>query len=111
MIFKPLIQNGQSYSIAKMLMVLIKVRHLTMTGFICCTGIKSSETVETIIEIIKYTLASGNDVLIGGFDKFCVKDKRERKNPNAATAEDVIPAPRRVAAFKCSEKLRDKINL
>ena len=37
---------------------------------------KSIETVETILEIIKLTLASGDDVLISGFGKFCVKDKR-----------------------------------
>ncbi len=40
---------------------------------------KSSETVETMLEIIKSTFASGDDVLISGFGKFCVKDKRERR--------------------------------
>jgi len=32
---------------------------------------KSSETVETILEIIKSTLSAGQDVLINGFGKFC----------------------------------------
>jgi integration host factor subunit alpha len=50
---------------------------------------KSSETVETILEIIKSTLESGDDVLISGFGKFCVKDKRERKGRNPATGEDM----------------------
>ena len=40
---------------------------------------QSTETVETILEIIKSTLASGEDVLISGFGKFCVKEKRERR--------------------------------
>ena len=40
---------------------------------------KSSETVETILEIIKSTLGSGEDVLISGFGKFCVQEKRERR--------------------------------
>jgi len=39
----------------------------------------STETVETILKIIKSTLESGEDVLISGFGKFCVKEKRERK--------------------------------
>ena len=34
---------------------------------------KSTETVETVLEIIKSTLVSGQDVLISGFGKFCVK--------------------------------------
>ena len=43
---------------------------------------KSVETVETVLEIIKETLASGEDVLISGFGKFCVKEKHERKGRN-----------------------------
>lgn len=71
---------------------------------------KSSETVETILESIKSTLASGDDVLISGFGKFCVKDKRERRGRNPATGGDMVLAPRRVVTFKCSGRLRDKIN-
>jgi integration host factor subunit alpha len=71
---------------------------------------KSTETVETIIELIKSTLASGDDVLISGFGKFCVKDKLERRGRNPTTGEDMILAPRRVVTFRSSRKLRDKIN-
>ena len=74
------------------------------------TRIKSTETIETILEIIKSTLASGDDVVISGFGKFCVKDKRERKGRNPATGEDMILRPRRVVTFKCSGKLRDRVN-
>ena len=70
----------------------------------------SSEMVETILELVKSALESGEDVLISGFGKFCVKDKRERKGRNPATGEDMILAPRRVVKFKCSGKLRDRIN-
>ena len=71
---------------------------------------KSTETVETILELIKSTLASGEDVLISGFRKFCVKDKRERRGRNPSTGDDMILAPRRVVTFRCSRKLRDRIN-
>ena len=71
---------------------------------------QSTEAVETILELIKSTLASGDDVLISGFGKFCVKDKRERKGRNPSTGEDMVLPPRRVVTFKCSRKLREKIN-
>ncbi len=71
---------------------------------------KSIETVETVLELIKRSLESGDDVLISGFGKFCVKEKAERKSRNPATGEDMILKSRRVAAFKSSGKLRSKIN-
>jgi integration host factor subunit alpha len=71
---------------------------------------KSTGTVETILEIIKSTLASGDDVLISGFGKFCVKDKLERKGRNPATGKDMMLAPRRVVTFRCSGKLRERIS-
>jgi integration host factor subunit alpha len=71
---------------------------------------KSSEIVETLLEIIKNTLASGEDVLVSGFGKFCVMEKKERKGRNPATGEDLMLDPRKVVSFKCSGKLRDRVN-
>jgi integration host factor subunit alpha len=71
---------------------------------------KSSEIVETLLEIIKRTLSSGEDVLVSGFGKFCAKEKKERKGRNPATGEDMMLTPRKVVTFKCSGKLRDRIN-
>jgi integration host factor subunit alpha len=71
---------------------------------------KSTETAETILELIKSTLAAGEDVLISGFGKFCVKEKRERKGRNPSTGEDMMLRPRSVVTFKCSGKLRDRMN-
>ena len=71
---------------------------------------KSVETVETVLEIIKETLASGEDVLISGFGKFCVKEKHERKGRNPATGEPMMLRPRRVVTFKSSGKLREMIS-
>jgi integration host factor subunit alpha len=70
----------------------------------------SSELVETLLEIIKRTLVSSEDVMISGFGKFCVKEKMERKGRNPATGETMMLAPRRVVTFRTSGKLRDKIN-
>jgi integration host factor subunit alpha len=71
---------------------------------------KSIETVETVLELIKRSLESGEDVLISGFGKFNVNQKAERKGRNPATGEDMILKHRRVVTFKCSGKLRGKIN-
>ncbi len=71
---------------------------------------QSTETVEAFLETIKKTLKSDEDVLISGFGKFSVKHKAERKGRNPATGEDMMLAPRKVVTFRCSEKLRDKIN-
>ena len=71
---------------------------------------KSTEIVETLIEIIKKTLASGEDVLISNFGKFCVKEKRERKGRNPATGDDLMLVARKVVTFRCSGKLRDRVD-
>jgi len=71
---------------------------------------ESSEIVETLLEIIKRTLASDEDVMVSGFGKFCVKQKAERKGRNPATGDAMILKPRKVVTFKCSGKLRDRVN-
>jgi integration host factor subunit alpha len=71
---------------------------------------KSIETVESLLEIIKATLEDGDDVLVSGFGKFCVKEKQKRRGRNPATGSDLILRERKVVTFKCSGKLRSKIN-
>jgi len=71
---------------------------------------QAAELVETLIEIIKSRLSSGEDVLVSGFGKFCVRQKRERRGRNPATGDSMVLAPRRVVTFKWSGRLRDKIN-
>jgi len=71
---------------------------------------RSVELIETLLELIKAKLAAGEDVLISGFGKFCVKEKRQRRGRNSATGEDLMLDARRVVTFKCSGQLRDKIN-
>jgi integration host factor subunit alpha len=71
---------------------------------------KSIEVVESLLEIIKRTLESGEDVLISGFGKFCIKEKRQRKGRNPQTSDEMMLRARRVVTFRCSGVLRDKIN-
>jgi integration host factor subunit alpha len=71
---------------------------------------KSVEVIESLLEIIKDTLEKGDDVLVSGFGKFCVKQKKQRRGRNPATGSDLILRERKVVTFKCSGKLRNKIN-
>jgi integration host factor subunit alpha len=71
---------------------------------------KSFQVIESLIESVKHSLASGDDVLVSGFGKFCVKEKQPRKGRNPATGESTILPARRVVTFKCSERLRSRLN-
>ena len=71
---------------------------------------QSIELTESLLEIMKSAMESGDDVLVSGFGKFFVKAKAERRGRNPATGEEAIIPARRVVTFKCSGKLREKIN-
>ena len=71
---------------------------------------KSAQVVDSLLETIKKTLENGEDVMVSGFGKFCVKDKGKRKGRNPHTGADLMLGERRVVVFKCSGVLRDKMN-
>ena len=71
---------------------------------------QSNEFVESLFEIMKNTLENGEDLLISGFGKFCVRNKSERKGRNPANGENMALRARKVVVFKWSGTLKDKIN-
>ena len=71
---------------------------------------RSAELIEILLEQIKATLEKGEDVLISGFGKFCVKKKKQRRGRNPATGADMMLSQRQVVTFRCSHLLREKIN-
>jgi len=71
---------------------------------------KSVDIIECLLEIMKRNLENYDDILISGFGKFCVKRKNQRRGRNPATGNDLMLQERNVVTFKCSGKLRDKIN-
>ena len=75
-----------------------------------CSKTQSIDLMEALLKTIKMTLESGEDVLISGFGKFCVKEKKERRGRNPQTGDDLMLGSRRVVIFKCSSLLKDKIN-
>lgn len=58
---------------------------------------------------MKTSLTSGGDLHISGFGKFCVKEKNERLERNPATGDRLMLDGRKVVTFKCSGKLRGRI--
>lgn len=71
---------------------------------------KSAEILESLLDMIQRNLEGGEDVLISGFGKFCVKSKNARKGRNPATGADLMLGSRRVVTFKCSPILRARVN-
>ena len=69
---------------------------------------KSEQAVESLLEIIKRTLENGEDVLISGFGKFSVKEKRARMGRNPQTGEKMLLRGRRIVRFTTSKNLRDQ---
>jgi len=71
---------------------------------------EASDATKSVLEIIKANLESGEDVLISGFGKFCVKEKRQRRGRNPATGENMMLSSRKVVTFNGSGKLRKRVN-
>ena len=71
---------------------------------------RSVQLTETLLELVKKTLESGEDIMVSGFGKFCVKEKSMRRGRNPATGEDMMLDKRKVVTFTCSGKLRERIN-
>ncbi|MBS3759757.1 MAG: integration host factor subunit alpha [Desulfobacterales bacterium] len=91
-------------------MALTKVKITKQVHDLGFTQQESTEIVDTLLEIIKSCLENGEDVLVSGFGKFCVKDKPPRRGRNPATGDDLMLEGRRVVSFNASGKLRNRIN-
>ncbi len=71
---------------------------------------ESRDLIDRLLEIMKSTLANGETVLISGFGKFSVRQKRARRGRNPKTKESLILKERKVLVFKASGRLRERMN-
>ena len=67
---------------------------------------ESRQAVERLFEILKDTLANGEDLLISGYGKFSVRQKNARRGRNPQTKEALMLKARKVLVFKASGVLR-----
>jgi len=70
----------------------------------------SAELVESVFDIMKSTLESGEILKISGFGSFIVNQKESRKGRNPHTGEEITIDARKVLTFKPSIVLRQAIN-
>jgi integration host factor subunit alpha len=66
--------------------------------------------LETILETIKKTLETAEDVKITGFGSFVVRKKNSRRGRNPLTGEQITITERKVLTFKPSPVLKNRIN-
>ncbi len=74
------------------------------------TKAQATDSVEAFLRLSKDTLISGSDLLLSGFGKFNVRDKKPRRGRNPQTGDDLTLDARRVVTFKPSGLLRNRIN-
>lgn len=76
-------------------------------------GFSKRETgaiIDKALELLKTALVEGDSVMISGFGKFSVREKRARKGRNPQTGEAITLPARKVATFKVSRVLKERIN-
>jgi len=71
---------------------------------------ESRHVVEKLLKIMKDTLSQGEDLLISGFGRFSVRQKKARQGRNPQTKKSLILDARKVLVFKTSGVLRKRIN-
>lgn len=70
----------------------------------------SAELVETVFDIIKTTLESGQNLKVSGFGNFEVKQKKDRRGRNPQTGEAITISSRKILSFKPSTILKKSLN-
>jgi len=72
--------------------------------------VEAADLVETVLDLMKETLCSGEEVKIAGFGKWEIKKKGDRMGRNPQTGEELLIEQRKVLTFKPSQILKQKIN-
>ena len=76
-------------------------------------GVSKSDAarlVESVFDIIKDTLAGGEDVKISGFGKLSIRNKTARRGRNPQTGTEIEISARKVLTFKSSQVLKKALN-
>ena len=71
---------------------------------------KATQVIETLLKVTTQSLENGEDVLLSGYGKFCVKEKDGRRGRNPKTGDDLMLDARRIVTFRPSDKLNMKLN-
>lgn len=74
------------------------------------TAKQATETVDSVLDVMKECLATGNDLKIAGFGNFAIKDRAARRGKNPKTGAEITIAASRVLSFKPGKALKDSLN-
>jgi integration host factor subunit alpha len=66
--------------------------------------------ISRLIDIVKDTLESGEDLLVSGFGKFELRDKKARHGRDPKSKKEYEIVARRVVGFKTAKVWREDIN-
>ncbi|MDQ7784102.1 MAG: integration host factor subunit alpha [Desulfomonilaceae bacterium] len=76
-------------------------------GFL--TG-EARDIVDKLIGVVRTSLIEGEEVMITGFGKWMVRNKRARRGRNPQTGEELVLDSRRVVTWKYSPVLKRALN-
>ena len=85
--------------------VVERVRQATGFGWT-----ESGDLLEAVLDTMKETLESGENIKISGFGSFMVRSKAPRRGRNPQTTASIVIPKRRVLTFKPSQLLRQSLN-
>jgi len=70
----------------------------------------AAKVLEWIVDFLKTTLQAGEPIIIAGFGKFTIREKRARPGRNPRTGEAMTISARRVVTFHASPQFKAQVN-
>ncbi len=70
---------------------------------------EARELVDSFFEELEASLADGEQIRLGGFGNFDLRDKKERPGRNPKTGEKAPIPARRVVTFRAGNKLKARV--
>jgi nucleoid DNA-binding protein len=74
------------------------------------TKVKAEEAVETILQLMKETLAEGEPIILRRFGSFQVRHKSARIGRNPKTGQGAEIPARKVVRFKAGKYFKEAVN-
>jgi integration host factor subunit alpha len=71
---------------------------------------ETAAMVDRAFKLVKTALAEGEPVMISGFGKLSVCERKAKKGRNPQTGEPIVIPARKVVTFKVSRVLKERIN-
>jgi integration host factor subunit alpha len=71
---------------------------------------EAKEFVDAFFEVMRETLAQGEQVKLSGFGNFDLRQKNQRPGRNPKTGEEIPISARRVVTFRQGQKLKVRVD-